>query len=164
MWALVIVPLAVVAIAHAVTAGQMQSLEALHRGRSIALAEDLMEEILALPYDPVSDDGIQEAARWLYDDATDYAGFSEGASVVAFLDRAGQAEIPYPDEYQRFSRSVAMTECRCGGGMPACDVPLCSVFDAANPPAMSVLTITVTVMDDQREMVALTRIRTAEVE
>lgn len=163
MWALVIVPMAVVAIAYAVTAGQMQSLEALYQERARALAEDLLEEILSLPYDPVTDDGIVEAQRWLFDDATDYSGFSEAALAVKSVDRLGGAEELYPDGFQRFSRSVAMTECQCGGGAPACNASLCNLFDAVNPPAMYVLSVTVTVMDGEREMVELMRIRTAEV-
>jgi hypothetical protein len=164
MWALVIVPLAVVAIAYAVTAGQMQSLEALHQERADALAEDLIEEILSLPYDPVSDDGVQEAQRWLYDDATDYNGFSEAAAAIKSVDRVGGAEVLYPEVFRRFSRSVTMTECQCGGGVPACDASLCELFDAASPPTLYLLTITVTVLDGQREMAALTRLRQAQVE
>ena len=47
--AMVLVPMSVLAIALAVTAGQSQAVGALRQARATMLAEALMEEILALP-------------------------------------------------------------------------------------------------------------------
>ncbi len=164
MWALVIVPLAVVAIAHAVTAGQMQALETLSRERAGRLANDLMEEILSVPYDPENDDGVVESDRWLYDDATDYSGFSETATAVHQVDRVGLQETDYPEACQTYSRSVTMSECECGGGTPACSDTLCEMLDSDDPPEMHLLTITVTVTDGEREMAKLIRLKHAEID
>ncbi len=101
--ALAVLPLAVTAIAYAVTAGQMQSAEALRRSRSAMLAEALMEEILSKPFsDP---DGTEAGeTRTTFDDADDYHHLSEDSGGLR--DAAGML---YPAEFQRFSRTATVT-------------------------------------------------------
>ena len=79
--AMTIVPIAVLAIALAVTAGQAQSVAALRQGRATLLAEALMEEILALPY------ADTEAMQMHLEEISCRVG--KGAHAVLLLDRAG---------------------------------------------------------------------------
>ena len=158
--ALVILPLAVTAISYAVAAGQAQAVEALRRERSAGLAEDLMEEILALPYDPTTDDvlGAEEANRWSYDSPTDFSGFTEAAGGLQWVDRTGAAVVAYPENLQGFSRSVAMTACECDGAGAACDASLCETFGARTELRAKILSVTVTVNDDGDPMAQVTRL------
>ena len=103
---MVILPLAVTAIALAVTAGQAQALEAMNRMRAVILAEGLMEELLALPYnDPEGASSLGpdagEANRTEFDNTDDFHGWTEAAGSLA--DASG---IAYPTPFQRFSRAV----------------------------------------------------------
>ena len=108
--ALVVLGVAVVAITQAIVAGQQQTYEGLHHERGMALAEAIMDEILALPYtDP--DDGSTtlgpeagETTRDDFDNADDFHGFSESAGNVA--DVSGTA---YGSLFDLFSRDVAMS-------------------------------------------------------
>jgi Tfp pilus assembly protein PilV len=106
--AMVLVPMAVLTIALAVTAGQSQAVGALRQARATMLAEALMEEILALPYsDPDGDpQGIgpdpTENQRSDYDNMDDYCG--EDADPGGVVDADGNA---YPESMQRFARSVS---------------------------------------------------------
>lgn len=108
--AMVLVPMAVLAIALAVTAGQSQAVGALRQARATMLAEALMEEILALPYsDPDGDpQGIgpdpTENSRTKFDNIDDYCG--EDADAGGVVDADGNA---YPGPMQRFARSVSCT-------------------------------------------------------
>lgn len=138
-----VLSVAVGAILTAVTTGQEQTYEALHEQRAVALAEALMEEIIALPYaDPQGDttagpdDG--EAARGDFDNADDFHGFNEEIGQV--LDAAGLA---YPGTFDRFDRSVSaaygvQSVAGLGGDYGG-------------------LSVTVTVTDDRRRSWTLTR-------
>lgn len=95
-------------IVQAVTAGQARTLDALKRARAQALAEMLLEEILAKPYaDPDGsttfgpDSG--ESARSDFDNIDDYHGYLE--SINTLTDHAGEL---YTNEYQNLERSVAV--------------------------------------------------------
>ncbi len=139
---MVIVPMAVAAIALAVVAGQAQAVEAMRRARAGTLAESLMEEILALPYnDPAGASAMGpeagETSRALYDNIDDYHGFSEPAGALA--DRAGTA---YGTEYQRFSRQVS-----CAAGTQT----------VTGFGAVVGVTVTVTVRDGTDTVVSITR-------
>lgn len=95
-------------IVQAVSAGQSRTLDALKRARAQALAEVLLEEILAKPYaDPEGavdfgpDDG--EAARTDFDNVDDYHGYLEAVDTLA--DHAG---VVYSNAYQSLERSVSV--------------------------------------------------------
>lgn len=99
----------VAALAQAIVAGQMQTYAALHDARAIALAETLLDEVLALPYD--DPDGAStagpesgEVIRADFDNLDDYHGYTQSANAI--VDPAGAA---YPDDYQGFTRSVNVT-------------------------------------------------------
>lgn len=158
MWALVILPLAVTAVSLAVVASQAQAVEALRRERATALANDLMEEILSLPYDPATDDslGAEEANRWSYDSPTDFHGFTEAADSVNRVDRLNGTEVLYPDSQQRFSRAVTITACECGGA-DTCASSLCELFGAGTSLGAKILTVTVTVSDQGESAAEVTR-------
>lgn len=101
-----ILALCVLAITHAVTAGQEQTHFAMHEMRAMSLAEALMEEIQDLPYnDPdgasVAGPEAGESSPDLFDNADDLHGFTESAGEIA--DMTGN---PYPAAFSRFSRSV----------------------------------------------------------
>jgi len=139
LFATAVLAFVVAALSQAIVVGQMQTYDAMHSGRAVALAEAMMEEILVLPYDDPGggvtigpDDG--ETTRQDFDDIDDYHGFSEAAESLA--DAEGNL---YDQLFQRFNRSVTVT---------ADDVDVAS-FDAAQPG----LTITVTVQegDDGRQ-------------
>lgn len=104
-----ILPLAVVAVVYAVTAGQMQATESLRGARATALAEALLEEVLSKSFSEPgggSTFGLEagESTRAHYDDMDDYAGFTEAAGSLT--DVSGMA---YPAEYQRCTRMVTCT-------------------------------------------------------
>jgi MSHA pilin protein MshD len=95
-------------IVQAVTAGQARTLDALKRARAQALAEVLLEEILAKPYaDPEGattfgpDTG--EAARTDFDNVDDYHGYLESTGTIA-----DHAASLYPLDYQSLERSVSV--------------------------------------------------------
>ncbi|MEM6504363.1 MAG: prepilin-type N-terminal cleavage/methylation domain-containing protein [Planctomycetota bacterium] len=95
-------------IVQAVSAGQSRTLDALKRSRAQALAEVMLEEILAKPYaDPEGATTIGpdsgETARADFDNIDDYHGYLESAGALA--DHAGSA---YPGDYQSLSRSVSV--------------------------------------------------------
>lgn len=95
-------------IVQAVTAGQARTLDALKRARAQALAEVLLEEILAKPYaDPEGEAAIGpdsgETTRAGFDNVDDYHGYLESAGVVA--DHSGSL---YPNDYQSLERSVSV--------------------------------------------------------
>ncbi len=141
--AITILPFAVAAVAMAIVAGQSQAVEAMRQTRAAVLAEALMEEVLALPYDDpggASALGPEagETARSLFDNADDFHGYADSAGGVA--DATGTL---YPEPMQRFSRSVACA-------LTAVNVP-------ALGGAISGLQVTVTVSDDGDAVTTLTR-------
>lgn len=96
----------VAAITQAVAAGQAQSHQILHEVRAVSLAEAMMEEVLAAPYedpDGASSEGPDsgENSRDLFDNADDWDGYTESPGTLA--DHAGAA---YPEPFQVFTRSV----------------------------------------------------------
>ena len=95
-------------IVQAVTAGQARTLDALKRARAQALAEVMLEEILAKPYaDPEGattfgpDSG--ESTRADFDNIDDYHGYLESAGAIA-----DHAAAVYPNDYQSLERSVSV--------------------------------------------------------
>lgn len=103
-----ILSFSVAAIAQAVVAGQMHTYEALHQLRGMTLAEALMEEILAQPWDDPNDTTTpgpeaDELDRTMFDNIDDYDGFAEAAGDVA--DGAGAV---YGSKFARFARSVTV--------------------------------------------------------
>lgn len=105
-----ILAFAVVAVTQAVVAGQMQTVDALHRARALELGEALMEEVLRLPY--VDPNGGSEVGRSNFDNVADFNGFSEAAGVLS--DAGGTA---YETVYQGFSRSVTVVAANGGAGI-----------------------------------------------
>lgn len=108
MTAAVVLSIAVIAVSQALVAGQMQTYDALHRQRAMALADALIEEIVRLPYvDPDEtttfgpDPG--ESTRAAFDDVNDFHGFTQSAGALS--DAAG---VSYDSNYQQFSRSVTI--------------------------------------------------------
>ncbi|MBI1337600.1 MAG: hypothetical protein GC164_11625 [Phycisphaera sp.] len=130
-----ILAFSVAAITQAIVAGQTQSYEALHEYRALSLAEALMEEILAKPYDDpegATDIGPDagETTRALFDNVDDYHGYTEAAGTVA--DEAG---LVYPAPFTDFSRSVTVSD--ASQGIAGLGVTLYGV------------TVTVTVTDER---------------
>lgn len=163
--ALVILPLAVVAVAYAIVAGQQQAAETLRQEKAVMLAEGLLEEVLSLPYDPSTDNalGAEESDRWAYDSPTDYHGFAESAHELKWLDRVNAETRPYPNDLQYYDRSVDVSFCECGGtGGDACDASLCETFSSDSPIRAKTLTVTVTVSDTSGDVVTLQRTLVAQ--
>jgi MSHA pilin protein MshD len=103
-----ILAFAVVALCQAIVSGQMHTYAALHDLRATALAETMVEEILALPYvdpDGASNPGPEtgESGRAQFDNVDDYHGFAQASGQIS--DWAGSN---YPTEYQDFSRAVTI--------------------------------------------------------
>jgi len=126
---------AVVAICQAVVAGQMQTYEALHQLRGMALAEALVEEIQALPYDdpeaaPDAGPDAGETGRDLFDNSDDFEGFAETAGNVVDADGTS-----YGDAFAPFSRGVTAS------------YGTVTVNDLSGP--VTGLTVAVTVTDDR---------------
>jgi prepilin-type N-terminal cleavage/methylation domain-containing protein len=102
-----VLSLCVLAITQLVSSGQMQTYDALHRDRAIALAEALLEEMIALPYaDPEGAEALGpdagETGRSTFDNIDDFHGYAE--TLGHAVDVAGQA---YATPFHRFSRSVS---------------------------------------------------------
>ncbi len=99
----------VAALTQAIVAGQMQTYDAMHSGRAMALAEAMMEEILVLPYDDpggglVIGPDAGEVTRQDFDDIDDYHGFTEALGTLT--DAEGNL---YPSLFQKFTRFVTVT-------------------------------------------------------
>lgn len=97
---------AVVALTHAIVAGQMQTQNALHEHRAVTLAETIMEEILSLPYHdpdghttPGPDPG--QDSRQQFNNMDDYHSFTMAPGDIKDL-----ADELYPPTYQMFSVAV----------------------------------------------------------
>ena len=137
-----ILAFAVLAVVQAVVAGQMQSVDALHRARGLQLAEAMMDEVLRLPYnDP---NGGTESGRANFDNLADYNGLTEAAGALA--DSAG---VVYASPFQGFTRSVSVVSANGGAGIAV------TGLGAALPG----LTITVTVQDSAGVTWTLTAFR-----
>ncbi len=102
----------VVAVTQTILAGQTQSRDALVEDRAIALGEALLEEIMTQPYvDPDGDttlgpDTAEDSNdRSTFDAIDDFHSYAEAAT--ALVDAGGTA---YPELFQIFSRSVAITQ------------------------------------------------------
>ena len=143
MIATVVLAVIVLSVSVAVTSGQRQMYEAMHAQRAIGLAEELMESILALPYDDPDGDSspgpeVDETSVSDFDNADDFHGYSEPAGELT--DTAG---LTYPSEYQLFSREViAQYDSHVVAGLGA---------------PMPGLTVTVTARDQAGRTWSLTR-------
>jgi hypothetical protein len=135
---------AVAAITQAIVAGQAQTYEALHHERGIALAEALLDEVLALPYADPDDASTTlgaesgESNRTLFDNCDDFSGFTETAPNIADL-----TNTAYGAPFDVFARSVT-----CAYGSETV-----TGFSAA----IDGMTVTVTVTDDRGQQWAITR-------
>lgn len=102
-----VLSIAVLAIVDAVTTGQQTTYQAMHDMRGMALAEAMMEEIQAKPYDD-PDGGPEvigpepgEVTRASFDNADDYHNYNE--AVGGTEDVAG---ADHPSLYAKFGRTV----------------------------------------------------------
>ncbi len=107
MLALGVIVFVVAALTRAVVAGQAQAYTMAHHARAVALAEAMMDEVLAKPYaDPQGDQtpgpDAGETQRDRFDNADDYGGWQEPAGAL----RDAEGSL-YPSAYQRFSRTVS---------------------------------------------------------
>ena len=102
---------AVAALSQAMMVAQGQVHGAVDETRAVSLLEATMAEVMRLPYaDP--EDGTAyhagpeagETLRTGYDNLDDYHGWSQNAGALTDF-----AEVAYPAEYARFSRSVQVT-------------------------------------------------------
>jgi Tfp pilus assembly protein PilV len=134
--ALVILSLAVTAIAYAVTAGQMQSAEALRKSQAAMLAQALMDEIFSKSYGAPYTGA--PPARTAYAHAGQYNVFNEAAGNL----RDAKGNL-YPSEFQRLNRTATVA-----GG---------TIALAGLGSGTTGLTITVTVSDSGGVVSTLTR-------
>ena len=107
LFAASILVLAVSAILHAISAGQMQTYEAVLEFRAQLLAEAMVDEVLSYPYlDPGGDTtegpDAGESGRGTFDAADDFHGFREDPDEVADADG-----VLYPTAFQGFTRVVS---------------------------------------------------------
>lgn len=106
MIATAILSVSVVAVTEAIMSGQAQSHHTVRSAQAMALAEALMEEIIALPYaDPQDTVALGpdtgETTRPLYDNCDDFHGYTELPGELR--DAMGQL---LPQQAQAFRRSV----------------------------------------------------------
>ncbi len=99
----------VVAVTHAVTSGQQQTLIAVSNARAAALAEATLERVLQGPYTDPDGDTLEgpdagENAVSDFDALDDFDGWTEAAG--ALKDAAG---TDWPATYQTLSRSVSVS-------------------------------------------------------
>lgn len=99
----------VLAVSHAVTAGQQHGDAALSDSRAAALAEATLDEVLALPYTDPDGDTTEgpdtgETTRDTFDAIDDFDGWTEAAGSIT--DPSG---TDWPDTYQTLSREVSAT-------------------------------------------------------
>ncbi len=97
-----LVAIMTIGLAQVVSSGQAATYDALHQARGTALAEVMLEEILARPYeDPDGTDG--ETDRADLDDIDDYDGYSEGFGQVRNV-----GDVIYPQPYDVFRRDTVV--------------------------------------------------------
>ena len=130
--ALVVLALAVMATAQALLAGQAQTYRGLYELRAQALAEALMEEILAQPCVPQGGGNRlgPEAGevRLTFNSVDDFHGFTETSNRLK--DAGGTL---YGSDYQKFNRTVTVVY--GNGTLTGCGLPVAGA------------TVTVTVTD-----------------
>jgi hypothetical protein len=102
-----------IAVSNAMMAGRQQTSNAQYTMYASLLGQELMEEIVRLPFNdpsgfnnPGPDSG--ETSRAQYNAQDDYSGYTDGAgtSKANITDLAGNA---YGTPYQTFTRAVTMT-------------------------------------------------------
>lgn len=103
-----VLSIVVIGLSHAVASGQAQTYNALHEARALALAQALMEEVLARPYnDPGGDTAIGpdvgEVDRNDFDAVDDFDGYEEAADALA-----DHEAVLYGERFQAFERSVSV--------------------------------------------------------
>lgn len=107
LMASVVLSMAVAAISQAVISGQAHSYESLHRMRSAALGQALMEEISSLAYPEIEPGQPGHVARpgrrSLYDSMDDFDGYGE--KYDSLTDQTGREYDPI---YQKYSREVSV--------------------------------------------------------
>lgn len=139
----------VVVITHTVSAGQVQTYDAMHQERALLLAEGLMDEILRLPYADPSDASVtpgpeaSETNRAAYDNMDDYHGYPKTPAIessTSIRDFNGEA---YPATYQGFTRTVT------------CQYTTQTVADLGG--SIDGLLITVNVLDETNRLWTLRR-------
>ncbi|MEO0964121.1 MAG: prepilin-type N-terminal cleavage/methylation domain-containing protein [Planctomycetota bacterium] len=101
-----IVAIISLALAQAIVAGHQQTDNAVTVHRAAALADSMLERVLALPYDdPEGETTVGpdsgESGYTLFDNVDDYHNYTEAAG--ALIDASGTA---WPNDYQDHSRSV----------------------------------------------------------
>lgn len=139
----------VVVITHTVSAGQVQTYDALHQERALLLAEGLMDEILRLPYTDPSDASItpgpeaSETTRAAYDNMDDYHGYPALTSIEQSTSIRDLHGVLYPATYQGFTRTVT------------CQYTSQTVADLGG--TIDGLLITVNVLDANNRLWTLTR-------
>ena len=138
-----ILSFAVAAICQAVVSGQVQTSEALRDIRAMALAEVLLEEALALPYDDpegatAAGPDAGESSRGAFDNSDDFDGYAETAGSLV-----DAADEDYPTAYQEFTRSVVAS--------------YGTVNVAALGGTIDGLNVTVTVQDDRGQTWTVSR-------
>ncbi len=87
------------AVTQAIVYGQMRTYSAMSEARALALAEAMIDEVLAIPYNGSTGNNARG-----FDHMNDYNNYSENAGSVR--DASGNA---YPEMYQSYSRSVTIT-------------------------------------------------------
>ncbi len=97
-----VLAIAVTAIFHAITHGQSRAYDALHETQVTFLAESMIEEIMALSY---TDTGESANSRG-FNDISDYNAYDESTAEGTVVDLQGN---PFPNEYQKYTRNVAVT-------------------------------------------------------
>ncbi len=142
LMAMAILGIGVVAVSAALTAGTQQSVAVADIRLATELAEAMMEEILALPWDDpggASAPGPEAGeTRASFDNVDDFAGYSEAAGAV--VDATGTA---YAAAYSRLARAVSQSAA--------------SLQPGAFGTAVSGLQVTVTVTQDGNTLASITR-------
>lgn len=136
---------AIVAVTLPMTVSAGNRLVETRLAMATGLAQEMMEEILAKPFDDpdgASSPGpeIGESTRDQFDNIDDYDGYAEAAgSLVAW-----SGEPVTADAAEMLSREVAVAQVRVAG--------------QSDSEATSFVRVTVTVRDDTRAMATLTRL------
>jgi hypothetical protein len=140
--AMSILGIGVVAVSAALTAGSQQTAAVADVRLATELAEAMLEEILALPYD--DPDGASALgpeggeSRLTFDNTDDFHGYTEADGSVAMAD--GTA---YPAGYVRFARAVSISAV--------------AMQPAGFPASVDGLQVTVTVTQEGNTLAVITR-------